>query len=598
MRTDNPTPRHCSLVTVVKKMIVAIELTVPWEERCEEAYQRKKEKYTELMTTCRERGWKAWLFPVEVGCRGFPAQSVWRMLQAMGIVGKARKTAVRQLGEAAERSSCWLWHRRDDLSWKPSADELEPSEDIKAPAESERDSEMKEDEQSREYDSRKAEYHHLRRKQKLNELMMECKLKSNSKGLTFINVNGIDTSAIDYFLYTDLKCEPSKRLIDLSSNVSDHHPISLRIKCNIAREQQPKNPEKQKQKVIWNKVDKSRYEETINREIGDYVGMVNSDIINIELIILQAMNLLSNTAKQLDQQKTDGKNKLKLNIWNEEISESLAANKLAYKNWKTLSWTAIRNEEIRRKHYERNDIINYNQNDKQKFFKLIRKQRQNRNTFINDLHVENELFERDNIINGWNQHFSKLAVPSEHPDFNYQHLALCELDYNSIKRISEHYVTKHVDLDTIEKAIKSINRGKAEDIFGISKTSYFLITDSRIKWSTEISEKFPVLQGVKQGELLGADLYKVYIEDLLNTFENTTSGCEIGETLINAVACADDVAIVSENPHELQYLVNIAAQYSEDHHYLLQPLKSVVLQVHATLKPEKKTGRFSTHIYK
>ncbi|VDI43607.1 switch-associated protein 70 [Mytilus galloprovincialis] len=105
------------------KMIVAIELTVPWEERCEEAYQRKKEKYTELMTTCRERGWKAWLFPVEVGCRGFPAQSVWRMLQAMGIVGKARKTAVRQLGEAAERSSCWLWHRRDDLSWKPSADE-------------------------------------------------------------------------------------------------------------------------------------------------------------------------------------------------------------------------------------------------------------------------------------------------------------------------------------------------------------------------------------------------------------------------------------------------------------------------------------------
>ncbi|CAC5364749.1 unnamed protein product [Mytilus coruscus] len=104
------------------KMIVAIELTVPWEERCEEAYQRKKEKYTELMTTCRERGWKAWLFPVEVGCRGFPAQSVWRMLQAMGIVGKARKTAVRQLGEAAECSSCWLWHR-DDLSWKPSADE-------------------------------------------------------------------------------------------------------------------------------------------------------------------------------------------------------------------------------------------------------------------------------------------------------------------------------------------------------------------------------------------------------------------------------------------------------------------------------------------
>ena len=32
----------------VKKLIV-IELIVPWETRCVEAYERKKEKYTELM---------------------------------------------------------------------------------------------------------------------------------------------------------------------------------------------------------------------------------------------------------------------------------------------------------------------------------------------------------------------------------------------------------------------------------------------------------------------------------------------------------------------------------------------------------------------
>ncbi|CAG2194025.1 unnamed protein product [Mytilus edulis] len=110
-----------------------------------------------------------------------------------------------------------------------------------------------------------------RRKHKLNDLMVECNLKTNSKGLTFINVNGIDTSEIDYFLYTDPKCEPSKRLIDLPSNVSDHHPISMRIKCNITREQQSRNSEKQKHKIRWNKVDKSRYEETISRNIGDFI---------------------------------------------------------------------------------------------------------------------------------------------------------------------------------------------------------------------------------------------------------------------------------------------------------------------------------------
>lgn len=101
-----------------QKSIVIVELTVPWEERCEEAHERKSAKYLELMESCQQRGWKAWLFLVEVGCRGFPAQSVWKMFQKLGVKGQQRRAAVRKLGERAERSSCWLWHRREDPEWK------------------------------------------------------------------------------------------------------------------------------------------------------------------------------------------------------------------------------------------------------------------------------------------------------------------------------------------------------------------------------------------------------------------------------------------------------------------------------------------------
>ncbi|XP_053380041.1 uncharacterized protein LOC128548701 [Mercenaria mercenaria] len=55
------------------KRLVMIELTVPWETRCDEVYERKRAKYTELQEQCKERGWKTWLFPVEIGSRGFPA---------------------------------------------------------------------------------------------------------------------------------------------------------------------------------------------------------------------------------------------------------------------------------------------------------------------------------------------------------------------------------------------------------------------------------------------------------------------------------------------------------------------------------------------
>ena len=57
--------------------MIAIELTNPREDNCENAHDRKSLKYADLMADCKDKGWSVWLFPVEVGWRGFPAQSVW-----------------------------------------------------------------------------------------------------------------------------------------------------------------------------------------------------------------------------------------------------------------------------------------------------------------------------------------------------------------------------------------------------------------------------------------------------------------------------------------------------------------------------------------
>lgn len=101
------------------KCLIMVELTVPWESRCEEAFERKKAKYTYLQEQCREKGWRVWLYPVEIGTRGFPAQSLWRMFSALGIKGADRKRAVGKLSLAAERASSWLWMKREERSWKP-----------------------------------------------------------------------------------------------------------------------------------------------------------------------------------------------------------------------------------------------------------------------------------------------------------------------------------------------------------------------------------------------------------------------------------------------------------------------------------------------
>lgn len=58
------------------KTVILAKLTVPWEEGIETAFERKKVKYTKLVTECREAGWSTSIYPVEVGCRGFIGTSI------------------------------------------------------------------------------------------------------------------------------------------------------------------------------------------------------------------------------------------------------------------------------------------------------------------------------------------------------------------------------------------------------------------------------------------------------------------------------------------------------------------------------------------
>ena len=63
------------------KKVFIIELTVPWEDSVDEAYEQKRLHYAELAAEAQHRGWNADVRPVEVGCRGFVAESTIRLLK-------------------------------------------------------------------------------------------------------------------------------------------------------------------------------------------------------------------------------------------------------------------------------------------------------------------------------------------------------------------------------------------------------------------------------------------------------------------------------------------------------------------------------------
>ena len=105
------------LWSVAEKRVLLVELTVPWEQGLQEAYERKKLRYTDLVAECQEKGWRATTYPVEVGCRGFISLSTQRFLRDLGFTAGKSKGIMKDLAEEAEKGSFWLWLRRKDKTW-------------------------------------------------------------------------------------------------------------------------------------------------------------------------------------------------------------------------------------------------------------------------------------------------------------------------------------------------------------------------------------------------------------------------------------------------------------------------------------------------
>jgi hypothetical protein len=78
---------------------------------------------------------------------------------------------------------------------------------------------------------------------------------------------------------------------------------------------------------------------------------------------------------------------------------------------------------------------------------------------------------------------------------------------------------------------------------------WFIIDDmysgltTRVKWKEELSNTYPVLQGVRQGGILSTHLYKIFIQDLLLELEENSLGYHLGNVYIGTPTCADDVQI-------------------------------------------------------
>ena len=106
------------LTSEALKQLIIIELTCPTEDRVEISSELKRTKYEDdLAKAAKMKGWNTLIYTVEVGCRGFPARSMVKMLKEIGYKGRQKKMILRKLGTIAEECSLTIWKSSHFRSW-------------------------------------------------------------------------------------------------------------------------------------------------------------------------------------------------------------------------------------------------------------------------------------------------------------------------------------------------------------------------------------------------------------------------------------------------------------------------------------------------
>ena len=97
------------------------------------------------------------------------------------------------------------------------------------------------------------------------------------------------------------------------------------------------------------------------------------------------------------------------------------------------------------------------------------------------------------------------------------------------------------------------------------------------KWHDAKSDAFPVISGVRQGGVLSARFWAVYMDDLINELRKSGVGCWISNYFIASILYADDVCLLAPSRKSIQILLDICAKYAHSWCILYNERKSKLM---------------------
>ena len=84
----------------------------------------------------------------------------------------------------------------------------------------------------------------------------------------------------------------------------------------------------------------------------------------------------------------------------------------------------------------------------------------------------------------------------------------------------------------------------------------------QVRWAHHHSDAFTVTNGIRQGGLISAALFNLYLDDLSTQLNSSRVGCRIGSVIVSHLAYADGIVLIAPSPKALNLLLYICDQYA------------------------------------
>ena len=184
---------------------------------------------------------------------------------------------------------------------------------------------------------------------------------------------------------------------------------------------------------------------------------------------------------------------------------------------------------------------------------------------------------KNNVINECQLGFTKAARTSDH-----MFILKTILDkYCNSKdgRVYACFVDFHKAFDTVIHTglkLKLISLGVGNKFYNIIKKMYE-VSKSSVRCGDNITDSFPIKLGVKQGDNLSPNLFKIFINDLPDYFNDCNDPIVLNDNPIHCLLYADDLVLLSSSAQGLQSKIDKLHQYCGDWCLSINSSKTKVL---------------------